>query len=307
MVEGTRGRASTVIDRWHESLAGQGWRRANDVGLVTQTLALAAQQVLCTAPLLVAASAVARRNGGRGIGVSLTHYLGLTGESATEVAALFRGSGRVSKSELALGLVLAIVFSTGAAATQQRSYESIWSQPRVGLRATPRQALWVFGLLVYLAITMRVGRLGHDLSAVHGWAHLLRVIPLTFFSFLFYWWTQHLLLCGRVSWRDLARGAAFMGFGTAVVVVLSAAVLPGQITEQVADYGQVGVGFVLAIWLVVLTAVVLWGALLGAVIVERRDFASGARSASPPATTPPATSPPATSYPATPPTSYPAN
>jgi len=54
-------------------------------------------------------------------------------------------------------------------------------------------------------------------------------------------------------------------------VVSSGWVLPGQITDQVANYGPVGAIFVLAIWLVVLSGVIFGGALLGAVIVERRS------------------------------------
>jgi len=48
-------------------------------------------------------------------------------------------------------------------------------------------------------------------------------------------------------------------------------VLPGQITDAVADYGPVGVTLVLSIWLVVLSGVIFGGALLGAVIVDRRQ------------------------------------
>jgi len=44
------------------------------------------------------------------------------------------------------------------------------------------------------------------------------------------------------------------------------------------DYGLVGAAFVLSIWLVVLSGAIFGGALLGAVIVERRSHPPGARS-----------------------------
>src|SRR3979409_626315 len=66
--EVARRRVAAVFERWFDSLPGHGWRRAHELDLVTQTLALAAQQVLCTAPLLVATSAIVRRASGRGMG-----------------------------------------------------------------------------------------------------------------------------------------------------------------------------------------------------------------------------------------------
>jgi hypothetical protein len=53
-------RWETRLQQWEETLPGHSWRRAREVDLPTQTLALAAQFVLCAAPLLVAISAVVR-------------------------------------------------------------------------------------------------------------------------------------------------------------------------------------------------------------------------------------------------------
>jgi membrane protein len=88
---------------------------------------------------------------------------------------------------------------------------------------------------------------------------------------LFYWWSQHLLLSGRIRWSTLRPGAFCMTLATTALVVVSGLVLPGQITEAVTDYGFVGATFVLSIWLVVLSGVIFGGALVGAVIVERRQ------------------------------------
>jgi membrane protein len=218
----------------------------------------------------VATSAIVQRASGRGLGGFVTHVLGLEGEAANDVTALFKGSSVVSTSELGIGLIVAAVFSTGVAATQQRGYEMIWSQPRAGLRSTPRQLLWVLGLLVYLILIWYTGRLGH---AVNRWAPagvLVRGVGQFALTLLFYWWSQHLLLSGRIRWRTLLPGALCMTVATTALVLVSGLVLPGQITEAVTDYGFVGAAFILSIWLVVLSGMILGGALLGAVIVERR-------------------------------------
>jgi len=52
-------------------------------------------------------------------------------------------------------------------------------------------------------------------------------------------------------------------------------VLPGQIDEQVAEYGLIGAVFVLSIWLMVLSAVLLGGTLFGAVLIQRRTTTNG--------------------------------
>jgi membrane protein len=259
------------LARWENSLPGHGWRRANELGLVTQTLALGAQQVLCTAPLLVAASAVIRRVSQRDVGALLSRYLGLTGAAAKDVAALFAGSSSVGRTDLIVGVALAAFFGTGVAATQQRGFEMIWSLHRAGLRSTVRQLIWVVGLMAYLFVVLGVGRGAHHL---HNRAHqrlLVRSVTQFMFSLLFYWWSQHLLLSGRVRWRRLLPGAACMAAGTTILVALSGLILPSQITEQVNDYGLIGAAFVLSVWLIVLSGVIFIGALLGAVIDERRQ------------------------------------
>jgi len=91
---------------------------------------------------------------------------------------------------------------------------------------------------------------------------------------LFHWWGQHVLLSGRVCWRHLVPGALAVAVGTLLLVKLSNLVLPGQIDEQVAEYGLIGAVFVLSIWLMVLSAVLLGGTLFGAVLIQRRAHAT---------------------------------
>jgi membrane protein len=268
--EVARLRVAVGLERWSDTLPGRGWRRAYEIDLVTQTLALAAQQVLCTAPLLVATSAIVQRVNGRGLSGFVTQVLGLDGQAANDVAVLFRSSSTVSTAELAIGLIVAAVFSTGVAATQQRGYETIWSLPRTGLRSLLRQLEWVMGLLVYLIIMWYLGRLGHG---PYRWGHVgvvVRGVGQFVLTFLFSWWSQYLLLSGRIRWRTLLPGAACITLATTALVAVSGLVLPDQITEAVTDYGFVGAAFILSIWLVVLSGVIFGGALLGAVIVERR-------------------------------------
>ena len=74
---------------WSRSLGGRGYRRIRELDLDTHALALCAQQVLCTAPLIVAMSAVLQRITGHGVGYLMTRFFGLHGDSADAVTQLF--------------------------------------------------------------------------------------------------------------------------------------------------------------------------------------------------------------------------
>lgn len=259
------------VARWTDGLPGHSWRKAHEAGLVILTLALSAQQVLCAAPLLVAMSAVVRRLSGTDMGMMLARLLGLSGGAAADVGALFVNSASVTTRSLVIGLILTAVFSTGIAATIQRGYEAIWLQPRAGLGATGRQLIWVVALLAYISAVLFAGRLGHDLDRDLHAALLIRIVAQSIVSVAFFLAGQSFLLGGRVSVRRLLPGSLLTAFGTVVLLNVSQLVLPGQITEQVDEYGLIGATFVLSIWLVVWSAIVFGAALAGAILVERRD------------------------------------
>jgi len=77
-----RARAFAGRQWWSRSLPGHGVRRKRELNLATHVLALSAQQVLCTAPLVVALSAVLQRVTGQGVGGVLSRFFGLRGAAA---------------------------------------------------------------------------------------------------------------------------------------------------------------------------------------------------------------------------------
>lgn len=272
----TRVRAGASAGRrwWSSSLPGHGVRRVRDLNLPTHVLALSAQQVLCTAPLVVALSAVLQRETGRGAGSVIARFFGLRAAAEADLDALFAGSGTVSETALVVGLLVAVGFTTSLAATQQRGFELMWDLPRARvLPSAARQLLWAVVLPGYVVAVTGAGRVGRVVGHLVGLGPAAETLLQAVATFAFYWWSQRLLLAGRVAWRALWPGAAAVAVGTVVLVKVSALVLPGQITEEVTDYGLIGAVFVLSIWLMVLSGVLLGGTLLGAVIAERRATA----------------------------------
>lgn len=259
--------------RWAHSVVGRSLSRVRELDLDTHALALCAQQLLCTAPLVVAMSAVLQRTTGHNVSHVISRFFALHGDSDRDIAALFsQTSNSISTVALVVGLITAAVFTTSVAAVQQRGFELIWTMPRItGVRAYVRQLAWTPALGVFIAVVLVAGRLGHRLDhAVVGIGPWVVTLLQGVVTLLFYWWTQHWLLRGRVEWSALLPGAIAVGVLTTAMVRISSLIMDSQISWQVHAYGLVGAVFVLSVWLMVLSAVILGGILIGAIVVQRR-------------------------------------
>ena len=277
----TRRRIAAGRAWWEQSIGGDGYRRVRELDLNTHALALCAQQVLCTAPLVVALSAVVQRTSGHGISFVISRFFGLRGDSAQDISRLFgRASSSISTTTLVVGLITAIVFMTSVGAVQQRGFELIWTLPRLsGVRSYLRQLVFAPALTLFTVAVLVAGRLGRELDShvvgIGPWVVLLLQGTMTF---LFYWWTQYWLLGGRVHWRALLPGAVAVGVLTTVQVQVSREIVADQIAWQVHAYGLLGAVFVLSVWLMILSGVIFGGILIGALITERRGDPSRARA-----------------------------
>ncbi|MBN9619212.1 MAG: YihY/virulence factor BrkB family protein, partial [Actinobacteria bacterium] len=258
---------------WGRSMPGNGFRRMRELDLDLHALALCAQQVLCTAPLIIAMGAVLERTTKRDPGFYLAKFFGLTGSSAEAMTRLFgRSSPTISTFALVFAMVTALVFSTSVAAVQQRAFELIWAVPRrIGIRPYLRQLTWAFSLGAYSAVVLLLGRWARMFA--HDWGRSIQVsimVVQAVLTFLFYWWSQRWLLGGRIAWRALLPGAICVGLGISLQFRLSRVIVPSQIAWQVRAYGLIGAVFVLSVWLMILSVVIFGGVLIGALITERR-------------------------------------
>jgi membrane protein len=259
--------------RWLEnSLGGRGYRKVRETDLDLHALALCAQQVLCTAPLIVAMGAVLQRETGRGAAYFMIRFFGLYGQSADAVERLFTRTTRISTAELVFALVTAVVFSTGVAAVQQRAFELIWTLPRIiSVRQYLRQLVWTVVLGGYSLLLLGLGRAGRELHESIGFSALFGIACVQgAVTFVFYWWSQRWLLAGRVRWRPLLPGAIAVGVGTTILFRLTRVIMPGQMAWPVRAYGLIGGVFILSVWLMILCVMIFGGVLLGALLTERR-------------------------------------
>ncbi|GHF76407.1 hypothetical protein GCM10018790_63000 [Kitasatospora xanthocidica] len=82
-------------------------------------------------------------------------------------------------------------------------------------------------------------------------------------AILFLWWSQRLLLGGRVRWSALLPGAVATTVGLLGLRVFSRLVFSPLIATNTLAYGPIGTVLVIQSWLVGVGAVVYGGALAG--------------------------------------------
>jgi membrane protein len=199
----------------------------------------------------------------------LANLLLLTPESTRALAQLMRATAHPSTQTLLLSLGAAVFFGLSVASTIQRMLETMWGLDRLPLSGYWRQLAWIAAVLPVLGAAMYAGHLTRLAPFADGLTVVVMALALGIASMLFSWWTQHLLLGGRVEWRRLLPGSAFIGAGIAVAQAVSNVVVPGQIVEQSRTFGPIGAVFVLTSWVVAIVAVFCGGVLAGAVVDER--------------------------------------
>jgi len=89
---------------------------------------------------------------------------------------------------------------------------------------------------------------------------------------VFFLWTMHFLLAGRVHWRQLIRAAVVSGLLWVAFAVFSSLYFSSALISENRLYGTLGVVFILLTWFIAAAAaVVVLGATCGAVWQERAN------------------------------------
>lgn len=258
------------------SAVGRAWRHSRQLDLGTYTLALAAQQVLCTAPLLVAISAIMRRFHTGGVVGMLADYLDLDPQSRRDILALFATQYRPSFGDLVVGFGVAFLFATGVAVTLQRVFEEVWTLPRAGWQTWWRQIVWALMLVPLLSLAVWSAHLTRGWILPQPLEVAWEAIGFGVVAGAFFAWSQHFLLLGQLGWRRIRFTFMFLAVGLTLTELASQLMVPSQVLEGVRDYGLIGATFVLSGWVLVISTVVVAAAVLGYVTDDRAETALSA-------------------------------
>jgi membrane protein len=161
------------------------------------------------------------------------------------------------------------------AGSLQVIYERVFGQQHRGWRDVLRFLTWVgvlFGVLVTESIlNARVhaagGPVAQGLVTYAGTA-------------AFFWWTMHFLLAGRVPWRHLVYAAMLTALLWIGLELFSSVYFSAAIVSDSRLYGTIGVVFSLLTWFIAIGAVIVLGAVGGAIWDQRKRPSVGTRAGS---------------------------
>ncbi|MDD9375556.1 YhjD/YihY/BrkB family envelope integrity protein [Streptomyces sp. ZAF1911] len=233
--------------------AGRRWVHIRDVDLWQRSLGFAALGFLTLVPLLIVVSAADTR-GGQGFAQWLGDGLGVSPAARAEIERLFALPGQAWRTTTAFGLALLAVFGLSFGTMLQSGYERVWDLPPSRWWARWRHVLWL-GALVGVLFLSAIAPPWRD-SPARGFVTVA-------IGTLFFWWSQRLLLGGRVAWTALLPGAVATMLGLLGLRVFSRLVFSPLIASSAVTYGPFGTVLVIQTWLVGIGVVVFGGALVG--------------------------------------------
>lgn len=237
---------------------GRGWRRSSDLGLGQRSLGFAALGFLTLVPLLIIVSSADPKHG-RGFAQWLGEGLGVSTASREHVEQLFTRPGQALRTTTAFGIAVLAAFGLAFGAAVQSGYEKVWDLPPARWWARWRHVVWLGVLIGYLFASATTTLRPESLAG--GFAASLSAV-------LFFWWSQRILLGGRVRWRALAPGAVATTVGLLGLRVFSRLVYSPLIASNAVTYGPVGTVLVIQSWLVGVGVVVFGAALVGRLLHE---------------------------------------
>ncbi|MFF0886139.1 ribonuclease BN [Streptomyces sp. NPDC003456] len=231
--------------------------RLASLNIVEGAVRLAAQAFLTALPLLMTVAAFAPGWMQDLLADSLRAVLGIRGDTLDELRRVFSATGPTRTTAGILGIVVTLLSATAFSRALQAVCERCWRLPRAPIRAALWR--WLLWLVVWLASLLVQAPLRHGFGAGAAIGLLLSLLSAT----LLWWWSQHLLLGGRVGWRSLLPGAVLAGMGTVLMSLAARLVVPGAMERSLREFGPLGPVFSFLSWLIAVFLVAVSGLALG--------------------------------------------
>ncbi|SNQ48534.1 Virulence factor BrkB [Frankia canadensis] len=247
--------------RLRGSAAEELGRRLHEGDLINGAMNLAALTLMMFFPFIITLAAVSPLRPG-GAAEIVVRRMGLDHDAALAVERLFapQGGGTARSGWTVVGVVWLVLGGLSLAAAVQSVYLRVFRVPAIGWRrGLPAQAVWLAGLIVFLAGSTAAGAV--LTRTVGGQAAQAALVTLALGLFL--WGGAWILVLGRLSWRELLPTAVLTTIGLTGLGVVSRLTFSSSIVQNERSYGNIGVVFTLLSWLIGLGVVLTGGAIVG--------------------------------------------
>lgn len=240
--------------------------RAVELEFVDRAVALASLTFTALIPLGVVVGATVPGIDRDSFAQSIVRRFDLDDRTAQIVESAFSPPPNVQASLSVLSVLLLIASALSFTRALQRTYETAWRLPRLGMRATPAGLIWLVGVIAFLSIFG-----GLRAAIVDGSRPLISVIVALACAGVVWLFTPWILLSRRVRWRALLPTAALSAVGMTGLSVAGIVYMPRSISDSAASYGTIGVAIALVSWFVAAGFVLVGCAAVGAVLGEARS------------------------------------
>ncbi|WP_063836169.1 hypothetical protein [Actinacidiphila yeochonensis] len=245
--------------------------RLLSVNVLDAATRLAAQLFLTAVPFIVVTAAFAPQYVRSHLADSAQDLFGLSGASATQFREVYQAGGAdtatVRQATGWIGLLTALLAATATSRAVARVCERAWRLPRASARLVAWR--WFVWILAWVAVLVLQGPLRGGVGA-GPWLG----VPLIFLTdVLVWWWTQHLLLGGRMRWLPLLPGSVLTAAAMTAASVTASVYMPTALNRSLATYGPLGAVFAVLSWLIAVCAALTFTITAGAVLATEPPLA----------------------------------
>jgi membrane protein len=258
---GAHPRLDAARGRYDRSLAQTVVAQLKALHVFEWTTIFGAELLWSALPFIILLSSLANER----IDDDLSRHIGLNHHGAQIVRSLFRSSPSHSLVPIVTGLLFTVAGVFAVVSSLQVLYERAFEQEHRGWRDVPRYIAYVAILLAVLAADGGVSNPERRAAGAMGQAVLTFVVVAIFFA-----WTMHFLLAGRVPWRRVIVPAVVTAVLWLVLSLFSSAYFSSVVIDDTRTYGTIGVVFTLLTWFILIGIVIVLGATLGVVWQHRR-------------------------------------
>ncbi|GHB50987.1 hypothetical protein GCM10010347_20880 [Streptomyces cirratus] len=266
MPEPQTGMRRLAVPGWmrrHTPLLGRLLEQLAAVGVLDCATRLAAQAFLGALPAIFVVAAVAPGWVKEELISSLRETLGLPDAALDQVRAVYAATDPTAiAGSSAVGILVTLLSATACSRALQKTCERSWHLPKAKARLAAWR--WLAWLVVWLGALLFQGPVQNAFGAGMAVGFLVALVS----SALLWWWTQHLLLGGRVPWLPLLPGAVLAGTGGQLLSLGSRVYMPRAVDRSMQQFGALGSVFVLLSWLIAFFIVITLAISVGYVVAH---------------------------------------